>query len=39
MHIEGFAECSHSDLEKSIKPLIDEEKIVIHLIPIDTMMG
>jgi len=39
MHIEGFAECSHSDLEKNIKPLINEKKIVIHLVTIDTMMG
>ena len=39
MHIEGFAECSHSSLEQSIKPLINEKKIVIHLVPIDTLMG
>ena len=39
MHIEGFADCSHSSLEKSIKPLINEKKIIIHLAPIDTMMG
>ena len=39
MHIEGFADCSHSSLEQSIKPLINEKKIVIHLVPIDTMMG
>ena len=39
MHIEGFADCSHSSLEKSIKPLINEKKIIIHLVAIDTMMG
>ena len=39
MHIEGFATCSHSSLEKSIKPLINDKKIIIHLTPIDTMMG
>ena len=39
MHIEGFADCSHSSLEQSIKPLINEKNIVIHLVPIDTMMG
>jgi len=39
MHIEGFADCSHSSLEKIIKPLINEKKIIIHLVPIDTMMG
>ena len=39
MHIEGFADCSHSSLEKSIKPLINEKNIIIHLVPIDTMMG
>ena len=39
MHIEGFADCSHSSLEKNIKPLINEKNIIIHLVPIDTMMG
>ena len=39
MHIEGFADCSHSSLEESIKPLINDKNIIIHLVPIDTMMG
>ena len=39
MHIEGFVDCSHSSLEESIKPLINDKKIIIHLAPIDTMMG
>jgi len=39
MHIEGFADCSHSSLEKSIKPLINDKNIIIHLTPIDAMMG
>ncbi len=39
MHIEGFADCSHSSLEKCIKPLINDKNIIIHLTPIDIMMG
>ncbi|MZH06058.1 MAG: amino acid-binding protein [Nitrospinae bacterium] len=39
MHIEGFADCSLSSLEKSLQPLISEKGIVVHLFPIDTMVG
>ncbi len=39
MHIEGFADCSFESLEKSLQPLIIEKEIVVHLVPIDTMLG
>ncbi len=39
MHIEGFADCSLASLEKSLQPLIIEKEIVVHLVPIDTMLG
>ncbi len=39
MHIEGFADCSLSRLEKSLQPLLKEKQIVAHLVPIDTMLG
>lgn len=39
MHIEGFADCSLSSLEKSLQPLIKEKEIVAHLVSMDTMVG
>jgi glycine cleavage system transcriptional repressor len=39
MHIEGFSDCSLVELEKSLQLLKNEKKIVIHLVPIDTMVG
>jgi glycine cleavage system transcriptional repressor len=39
MHIEGFADCSFLELEKSLQLLKVEKEIVMHLVPIDTMVG
>jgi glycine cleavage system transcriptional repressor len=39
MHIEGFANCGREELEKSLQLLKREKQIVMHLIPIDTMVG
>jgi glycine cleavage system transcriptional repressor len=39
MHIEGFADCSLLELEKSLQLLKIEKEIVMHLVPIDTMVG
>lgn len=39
MHIEGFASCSRAELEESLQLLKVEKEIVLHLVPIDTMVG
>jgi glycine cleavage system transcriptional repressor len=39
MHIEGFANCGRVELERSLQSLKKEKEIVMHLVPVDTMVG
>ncbi len=39
MHIEGVADCDFSSLEGCLQPLKTEKDIVVHLVPIDAMVG